>query len=48
MEMTMQKHNSPRSKAKVLAQSQVEIIACLCGLAATGAGWYALKLLLQI
>ena len=44
----MQKQTSPRGKTKTLAQSQVEVIACLCGLAATGAGWYALKLLLQI
>ncbi len=44
----MQKQTSPRIKAKALKQSQIEIIASLCGLAATGAGWYALKLILQI
>jgi hypothetical protein len=44
--MTMQ--TSPRSKTKALAQGHVEFIACLSGLACVGAGWYALKLFLQI
>jgi hypothetical protein len=41
-------HIPSRSKVKALQQSQIEMLACLSGLAFIGAAWFAVKLLLQI
>ncbi len=36
------------AKTKAIQQAHVETIACLAGVALVAAGWYALKLFLQI